>query len=178
MKKCLYPPVSDLPYAPRVNKMFRKLKILYHEFLGCIITLTGNREYSSNHFLEAAKLGSPRSQNIIAAFYYEGRGLVQDNQKAFHWYNEAAKQGHLLGMANMGWVYYNAIGVPQNYSKSLIWYKKAADKGHPESQYTLGYMYAIGLGVNKDLQQAISWLTKAKRNKYKKAGELLDEINT
>ncbi len=158
--------------------MLLKLKILYHEFLGIVITFTGNRKKSSKHFLEAAELGSPRSQNIVAAYYHEGRGVDKDDEKAFQWYKKSAKQNYIYGLANMGWAFYHGVGVSQDYKEAIVWYQKSAEKDHAESQYVLGYIFAEGLGVKKDIQQAIAWLKKAEQNKYKKAAEFLKEINT
>ena len=87
---------------------------------------------------ELAKQGDVEAQILLAKAYDEGKGVYQDSQKAFQWYQKAANQGHSFAQYGLAWQYYIGNGVEQNYSKAFEWYEKAANQGHIGGQYNLG----------------------------------------
>ena len=166
-----------LPQTLCFNKiMLRNIKIIYHEFMGNIRKAQEKENLASAHYLKAAKLGSPKSQNEIGTRYNEGNGVTKDQVESARWYEKAADQGYMYAQANIGWAFYEGVGVTQSYEQSMSWYVKSAAQGHSESQYNLGLMYADAHGTKRDVISAIKWLQKAKDNGVEQANDALYKL--
>ena len=158
--------------------MLRKLRIIFHEYMGAYRSAQKREDSSSLHYLKAAELGSLKSQNEIGVRYYEGKGVAQDFGESIKWYKLAAEQEYMYSQANLGWCYLRGEGVPKDNAIAFEWYEKAAEKGYPVSQYHAGKMYAQGIGVERDLAKAKYWLEQAIRNEITEAEGLLKEIES
>ena len=69
--------------------------------------------------------------------YQNGKGVKQNDQTAFKWYQKAAEQENHHAQFKLGQMYDNGQGVKQNYQTAIKWYKKAADQGHKQAQNRL-----------------------------------------
>ena len=56
-------------------------------------TYTWKEAFEDAH--EAAKAGSPRSQNFVGYCYDIGRGVRRNMKMARYWYEKASRNGHL-----------------------------------------------------------------------------------
>jgi uncharacterized protein len=101
-----------------------------------------------------AEQGNVYAQNILGAFYYEGRGVPQDYKEAVKWYRKAAEQGLAGAQGDLGLMYRIGKGVLQDYKEAIKWYKKAAEQGNSIAQGDLGVMYVMGQGVIQDYVMA------------------------
>ena len=63
----------------------------------------------------------------IKGYYYDGRGVEEDEEKAEEWFLKAAEQGHCEAQFELGWLYYLADG----NEEAVKWYRKAANKAIP-----------------------------------------------
>lgn len=129
------------------------------------------RNESSKAFLmiqQSAKAGYWRSQYELGACYYNGRGVVADEENGAKWYRVAAEKGYPVAQNILGNLYYNGSGVPVNKEKAVEWYRKAAEQGHIGAQTSLGVCYKDGQGVSQDDKKAVYWYEKA----AKQGGEL------
>jgi tetratricopeptide (TPR) repeat protein len=91
-------------------------------------------------FLAAS--GNPEAQTMLGIMYYSGKGVPQDDQAAFSWYQLAAKKGNPQAENNLGVMYEKGRGVPQDYGLAAKWYGMAAAQGQ-----------AMGKANLADLQQ-------------------------
>ena len=112
------------------------------------------------HFIGLKKLlnlGTTDASDLIAGMYLEGKGVQQDSEQAFYWFEKGAQQGNSQAQHNLGVFYYREEG-KQDYEKAFYWYEKAAQQGHILARYPVGMMYANGKGVAKNNIQAYKWL--------------------
>ena len=112
-------------------------------------------------FMQAAEQGSVVAQINLAAMYYKGQGVPQDDAEAAKWYRKAADQGDAVAQNNIGLMYDNGRGVPQDYGEAVKWYRRAAEQGQTGAQFNLGVMYRNGLGVGRDPAEAVLWFQRA-----------------
>lgn len=105
--------------------------------------------------------------NNMGVMYQDGKGVPQDNQKAFEWYlrahNKAMPKPSLMSLLCM----LMAQAWRKMINKRCNGIAKAAEQNHADAQVNLGYAYAYGKGVAKNEKQAAHWYQKsgcAKRN--------------
>ena len=108
-----------------------------------------------------AEKGDAKAQHNLGVMYDYGRGIPQDQTKAWYWYRRAAEQGFPEAQHNLGLMYYQGQGVPQDYREAARWYRRAAEQGMADSQVNLGLMYYYGQGVSRDYIMAHMWLDLA-----------------
>ena len=65
--------------------------------------------------------------------YDYGRGVDQNHQKAFKWYQLAALQGHTNAQINLGVMYSNGQGVAKDYVRAYKWFYISAFDGVKEA---------------------------------------------
>ncbi len=70
-------------------------------------------------FRRAAEQGSVVAQVNLAAMYYKGQGVPQDDAEAAKWYRKAADQGDAVAQNNIGLMYDNGRGVPQDFGEAV-----------------------------------------------------------
>lgn len=105
-----------------------------------------------NQLLAAAESGDAEAQYELAVAYAEGRGSVDDEERAKQvllWATRAANQGHAGAMAELG-----SLHMGTDDLMALRWLRPAAEKGHGGAQVNLGYMYERGHGVAQDDTEA------------------------
>ena len=112
-------------------------------------------------FRQAAERGSVVAQINLAAMYYKGQGVPQDDAEAAKWYRKAADQRDAVAQNNIGLMYDNGRGVPQDYGEAVKWYRRAAEQGQSGAQFNLAVMYRNGLGVAPDPAAAALWFQRA-----------------
>jgi len=79
---------------------------------------------------QAAERGSAYAQYDLGVCYEEGKGVAQDNEKAFYWYTKAAEQEYDKAQYKLGYCYDFGINMPKDYKKAMYWYEKAAARGN------------------------------------------------
>ncbi|XP_067894818.1 protein sel-1 homolog 1 isoform X2 [Heterodontus francisci] len=106
-----------------------------------------------------------------------GRGVEQNFQRAFDYFNQAAATGNSQAMAFLGKMYSEGSNVvPQNNDTAFHYFKKSADMNHElalkyfqkaaeqgwvDGQLQLGSMYYNGVGVKRDYKQALKYFNLA-----------------
>lgn len=131
----------------------------------------GKTLYDAKKYVEAvpklqaaAEKGHKKAQYRLGYCYDKGRGVKEDDKKAFSWYSKSAAQGHAKAQYQLGRCYKKAEGTAQDYAKAVEWFTKAAKQDNADAQYALGKCYLKGQGVTADKEKARSWLRKAVRN--------------
>jgi hypothetical protein len=105
--------------------------------------------------------------------YLLGRGVPQNNVKAFTYFNQAAAQDDAFAQNELGYMYAAGKGTPVNYEKSFFWYKKAADHDLASAQYSLGLLYQRGLGTAPNRESARLWFKKSAEHGFEPAVQAL-----
>lgn len=70
--------------------------------LGLIAERAEKFDDAVEYYSEAAELGHAASQNALACFYIEGKGVNDNDDAALQWFELAANQGLTDAMANLG----------------------------------------------------------------------------
>jgi TPR repeat protein len=109
--------------------------------------------------------------------YLLGRGVQQDDKKAFYYFRKAANEGDPFAQNELAYLYAAGKGTSQDYIKSLTWYKKAADQGLSSAQYNLGLMYGRGLGTPRNQKEARIWLQKSAAQGFEPARIALRQMD-
>ena len=144
----------------------------------------------------AAERGNLLARSNLAALFFYGKGVEQNDdkakywfnmageieiynnlveerrknkQKAVDWYTKAAEQGYAQAQCNLGICYKLGQGVDKDEKKAVEWYAKAAEQGLASAQCNLGVCYDYGQGVDKDEKKAAEWYTKAAEQGYAQA---------
>ena len=110
--------------------------------------------------------------------YANGRGVIQDDEKAVEWYQKAAEQGHAIAQYDLSWMYQHGRGVSPNSSEALKWCRKAAEQGYADAQNTLGWRFQYVRGVNvQNYVEAIRWYRTAAEQGHADAQHRLSELS-
>ncbi len=112
----------------------------------------------------AANKGHKKAQYRLGFCYDKGRGVTEDDPKAFHWYGKAAAQGHAKAQYQLGRCYKKGEGTTKDIAKAVKYYTLSAKQGNGDAQLALGKCYLKGNGVTADKAKAKSWFSKAVKN--------------
>ncbi len=104
---------------------------------------------------KAVRAGNIEAANNLAAFYDDGRGVLQSQAKAVALWKESAEGGDYYAMYNLG-LHYRTHSSP-NYIEALKWYKLSIKTSPNACSFNdLALLYAKGLGVKQDKHKATS----------------------
>ena len=123
----------------------------------------------------AAEKGHKKAQYRLGRCYDKGRGVAEDDKKAFFWYSKSAAQGYAKAIYEVGKCYKDGEGTEKNRAKAVEYFTKAAKLENADAQYALGKCYLKGKGVAADRAKAKTWLLRAVRNE-KGGKEILAEL--
>ncbi len=101
------------------------------------------------------------SEARLSYMYLTGKGVTEDDNRAFTVAQKAAHGGSAFGDYLLGKMYSNGYGTAVDVAKAAYWQKRAATVGFAAAKSTLGDMYEAGLGVVRDYSQAAAWYQKA-----------------
>ncbi|MDY6379927.1 MAG: caspase family protein [Bacteroidales bacterium] len=137
-------------------------RIFLTALLGCVMTMqvfaVQDEEFAV--LLQNAQQGDTAAQNTVGDRYRKGKGVEQNYEQAFYWYQKAAEQGSARSMHYIAYMYDEGMGVPQDKVQAFQWYKKAAELGVADAQYWTAAMYEVGTGVEQNIEQAFYWYKK------------------
>lgn len=123
----------------------------------------------------AADKGHKKAQYRLGFCYDKGRGITEDDNKAFYWYSKAAAQNHAKAQYQLGRCYKKGEGTQPDLAKAVEYFQKSAKQDNADAQYALGKCYLKGQGVKADEQKAKSLFLKAIRDE-KDGKEILEKI--
>ena len=112
-------------------------------------------------FLKAANSGHADAQFQLARLCLDGKGVVQDDSKAFAWFRLAAQQGNPAAQFQLGRLHESGQGTPIDLIAAYSWFEKAARLGHAGAQYKAGLMARDGTGTTQDADKADHWFSLA-----------------
>ena len=86
-------------------------------------------ENAREWFEKSAEQGLAQAQFSLGVMYDQGRGVPQNDAKAFEWYEKAAQQGDVDAQLSLGVMYMIGQGVAQNQATAKELFKQACDNG-------------------------------------------------
>ena len=104
---------------------------------------------------------NPHKQYKIGEYYYEGKVVDKDYNKAVEWFTKSANANDSDGQNNLGYCYRRGKGVPQDDKMAVYYFTLAANNNNSFAQYNLGWCYENAKGVEQDLAKAAYWFEKA-----------------
>jgi TPR repeat protein len=104
-----------------------------------------------------AQGGSVNAQLRIGWMYHAGRGVDQDLDEAYRWYQKAADANSPAGQFYLGTLY----RTQKQYQQAIEWVEKSALQGYPPAMYRLGKMYDWGEGIAADKDKAYRYFEQA-----------------
>ena len=126
-----------------------------------------------------AEAGDAATEYYLRGWHYaNGRGVIQDDERAVEWYHRAAEQGHAIAQYDLSWMYQHGRGVSPNFSEAVKWCRLAAEQGYADAQNTLGWRYQYGRGVGvQNYAEAIQWYRRAAEQEHPDAQANLRELS-
>ena len=109
----------------------------------------------------AAQNGNAVAQRRLGLLYDGGKGVTQDEKKAFKWKLTAAENGDGSAQLSIASQYMNGWNVGKNPSEAKRWWTVAANDGHMHAQFMLASHYIGPDFGSEDFDAAIFWLRKA-----------------
>jgi len=156
------------------------------------------RAYRDGEYGKARRYFEKESEdgNLVADWYLGhiyrlGRGVTQDNAKAYSYYSRVADRfddderhemrlricvDALVRIADYHRTGDEAAGIPRDYARAIRIYRLATTYGHPSAQYALGLMSLRGQGMKQNPGQGLKWLLAAARKRYAPAEAKLGDI--
>ena len=111
----------------------------------------GNYEVAFDEWAALAEDDDPMSQYGLGILYREGKGVSQDFDEAFNWFELSADQGNEYALNALGEMYDNGDGVEKDYEAAYDYYLEAGDAGVIEAIFNLGVLLDAGkLGQEND----------------------------
>jgi TPR repeat protein len=89
--------------------------------------------------------------------YLDGKGVAQDEARAFALNAEAANGGHADAVLAMGWFYLNGVGVECDVERARKWYRDSARSGDTRAMFSLGQIAYD----DRDFSEALVWFRRA-----------------
>ena len=65
--------------------------------------------------------------------YDHGKGVVENDKQAIHWYRKAAVQNHAPAQSNLGVLYAKGEGVMQDFIVAHMWFNIASSSGYKKA---------------------------------------------
>lgn len=151
----------------------------------------GNYDRALKYFERASADGSMVADWYLGHMYRTGRGVPQDDGKAFAYYQRVADQfdpaeessnrRRIMVDAQLRMADYYRKGVPEagverDYARAYSMYLRfGTGYGHPAAFYGLGSMNINGQGVNRNPRQGLKWMMAAARKRYAPAEAFLGD---
>lgn len=112
---------------------------------------------------EAAELGNPDAQMMLAASHLYRPDGSRDPAAAIPWLERAARQGHVEAQFRLARLIEAGDGAPREPAWAAVWFQRAAERGSSEAQFALALMQIIGAGTARDEAEALARLRLAER---------------
>lgn len=132
---------------------------------------------SLNTLTQKAKNGDANAQNTLGVWYFTGKNVQKNQERALKYWALSAQQGNVEAIGNMAMCYQQGKGTKQDSAMAFKLYEKAIEKGntailkqHTElaekqnnlfSNLLLHDIYNQGIGVKIEQAKAHAYLKKA-----------------
>lgn len=86
-------------------------------------------------YLKDARAGNAEAQLSIAHMYYMGKGIQEDLNKSFYWYEKAAFQGKERAQISLAEMYRDGTGIDRDELLAFSWFYVVASRTDQSSDY-------------------------------------------
>ncbi len=118
------------------------------------------KEQAFAEILPLAREGHLKAIELCGASYWQGSGVVRDQEEARRWFEKGAGLGNARSMLGLGNCFEQGIGGDKDMQAAAGWWKKAADLGEPLAMGRLGDYHNADPAA-KDVRLAMEWWQKA-----------------
>ena len=123
-------------------------------------------EEGARWWLEAAKLGHPKSQRTYGWYLLYGIWHTDEQRKeGWDWYRKAAENGDIKAQMSLA----GQCDWERKYDEAEHWWTLAAEQGDTQAQTRLGREYFTGYSLKQDYEKALYWWRKAAEKGDKEA---------
>ena len=126
-----------------------------------------------NDCMMKANLGDADAQTWVGIMYYDGKGVPQDDYKAFDWFTKAAEQCEVVAQYNLGVMYEDGRGAPQDYLMAHMFFNLAAISGDSQGAWKKSIIAEYMTSSELDEARRLAWHWVEKRPSSSKGGPLL-----
>jgi len=118
------------------------------------------RFFESGHELDPV---NPELMYWLADSYYQGHGVLKNEENAIALYQRAADMGHAGAQTAIGDAHAQCgfTCLPKDEKEAAKWYRAAAEQGNEEAVCMIVDMYQRGAGVTQDHAEAARLLRNA-----------------
>ena len=119
-------------------------------------------------FYKSAKVdNSAEAIYELGRFFYEGKIVKQNFDKAKSFFEHSASLGFIEAKYSLGIFYFNKKNPYHSHKKAYnIFLELAQKENHAPSQNRVGMYLAFGIGIDKDYKDAVKWFEKSAENGY------------
>jgi TPR repeat protein len=121
----------------------------------------GDRARAADLILEAATLGSPEAQMLLAATHLFRTDGARDPAAAVPWLARAAFQGQVEAQLQLARLALDGEGTRREPAWAALWFRRAAERGSAEAQFALALQQIAGIGATSDAAEALARLAIA-----------------
>ena len=82
------------------------------------------------YLIKAAEAGNAQAQCDLGTYYYQGKHVTKDLEKAVEWFKKSAVGEWALGQWNLALCYMDGVGIVKNYDEALYWFGEATARGY------------------------------------------------
>lgn len=130
---------------------------------------------------KSADHGHVRAKLELSDYYFEGKGVEVDFNKALNLLNEGLSELYILaneGNSKAQWVlgqlFLGGSYLPKNFQQGKLWLKKSADANNPYGQFLYGSYFLQGKEL--DYSSAFYWINEANKKKLPESYAVLAEL--
>lgn len=130
---------------------------------------------NGNNATEAVKMFEKGSANgdVTCMYWYgklllDGKGVKQDQEKAFIQLMKTAERNFPMAMYQVGVCYQNGWGTEKNASMAVEYFKKSAVRNLDLGKWAYAMALANGEGIEKDYEAALYWFSRSVSDGYSK----------
>lgn len=144
-----------------------ELKQFAHEMLCTIYginnqigqAITYDLNKASIHCLGAAdKAHFPEVRFLAGRLYMLGQGVVQDDGKAFYWYNKSIEEDNYpKSFGGLAYLYLHGKGTVKNANKAAEFALAGAQLNDTYSQILISGLYLQGTGIDQNYVKSFFW---------------------
>jgi TPR repeat protein len=150
-------PLAVLYYAT-ILSLTRQVNDLVVSLLGRVCSWSSSLHSDRNLALATKILANQengQAQNYMGFLYEHGKGVKQNDEKAFHYYFLAAHQKIAHAQRKVGMMYLKGKGIFQSNIEGIWHLKQARSGGDTIASFQLGLCFEYGLNdVRKDMKKA------------------------
>lgn len=159
-----------------INRIFFAAFIATVSFMSFCFLLTACANRDAGSYTQGVAYA--QSSSDMGVNYLLGRGVRQNNRKAFAYFRKAADEDDVFAQNEVAYMYAAGVGIARNYKKAFEYYKRAANHDLASAQFNLGLLYAKGLGTETNKAQAREWFQKSAAHGFEPAQVALKQSSS